>query len=305
MSLLLSILLNDILPAFVLAGAGFLLARHLAVDVRALSRVSFNAMAPCLVFHLIVTTGVGPGEAWRMTAFTVALVLGIGLLARISAWPFRLDRQMLSAYLIVVMFSNAGNYGLSVILFAFGRDVLARAAIYFVVSAVMMYTLGVFIASSGRRSAWQALGGVARVPAVYAVVAALVVVAAGITLPPPILRPVELMSDAAIPVMLLVLGMQLERGAWPDRPGLVAMAACLTLVVSPLLGYVLALVLGLGGASRQAALVQSAMPSAVITTIIALEFDVAPAFVTAAVVVTTVLSPVTVTLVIAFLQAGG
>jgi predicted permease len=168
MSLLLSILLNDIFPILVVATTGFVLARRLRVDVKMLSRVTFNALAPCLVFHLIVTSSVTSGEAWRLAIFTVGLVLSMGLLARLVAWPFGLDRQMLAAFLIVVMFSNAGNYGLSVILFAFGRDVLARAAIYFVVSAVMMYTLGVFIASSGHRSVWQALAGVARVPAVYA-----------------------------------------------------------------------------------------------------------------------------------------
>jgi predicted permease len=46
------------------------------------------------------------------------------------------------------------------------------------------------------------------------------------------------------------------------------------------------------------------MPSAVITTILALEFDVAPTFVTAVVVVTTAVSPLTVALLIALLQSG-
>jgi predicted permease len=304
-ALLLSILLNDILPTFVLGAAGFALARVLKVDVKMLSRVSFNALAPCLVFHLIVTAQIGPDETWRMGAFTVALVLGVGLLGRLAAVPFRLDRQTLSAFLIVVMFSNAGNYGLSVILFAFGREALARAAIYFVVSAVMMYTFGVFMASAGRRSARDAFCGVLRVPTVYAVLAAGVVVAAGVTLPLPVMRPIQLLSDAAIPIMMLVLGMQLERGAWPERPVLVGVAALLTLVAAPALGFVLASALGLTGPARQAALVESAMPSAVITTIIALEFDVKPAFVTATVVLTTIVSPITVALLIAFLKSGG
>ncbi len=305
MALLLSILLNDILPTFLLGAVGFGLARLFQVDVKMLARVSFNALAPCLVFTLIVTAQIGPDETWRMAGFTVALILGIGLLARLVAMPFRLDRQMLSAFLIVVMFSNAGNYGLPVILFAFGRETLARAVIYFVVSAAMMYTLGVFIASAGRRSIWAALGGVLKVPTVYAVVAAGLVVASGVTVPLPVMRPVQLLSDSAIPMMLLVLGMQLERGSWPERPSLVATAALLTLVVSPLVGFGLAQVLGLSGPARVAALAQSAMPSAVITTIIALEFDVAPAFVTATVVVTTAISPVTVALLIAFLKQGG
>jgi predicted permease len=44
------------------------------------------------------------------------------------------------------------------------------------------------------------------------------------------------------------------------------------------------------------------MPVAVVTTILALEFDVAPAFVTSVVFASTVLSPLTLTPLIAYLQ---
>jgi len=44
------------------------------------------------------------------------------------------------------------------------------------------------------------------------------------------------------------------------------------------------------------------MPTAVITTILALEFNVLPNFVTSVVCVTTLLSPLTLTLLIAYLQ---
>ena len=304
MNLLLAILADDILPIFVVASVGFLLARRLHVDVKTLSRVTFNALAPCLVFNLLVTSQVSASEFGRIVAFTILLVAAVGTVARLVAIPFRLDRPALAAFLIVVMFSNAGNYGLSVVLFAFGRDVVARAAVYFVTSALLMYTFGSVLASSGRVGVKAALHGLLRVPALWGLVAAAVVIWTGVTLPTAIARPVELLSAAAIPSMLLVLGMQFEKGAWPERPGLVAAAAVLALVVSPLLGFLLARLLGLQGIARQAVIVESAMPSAVITTILALEFDVAPRFVTSVVVVTTLVSPVTVSLLIALLQSG-
>ena len=58
MDLLLTILLDDLLPIFVVASVGFLLARRLHVEVTSLSRVTFNALAPCLVFSLLVTSQV-------------------------------------------------------------------------------------------------------------------------------------------------------------------------------------------------------------------------------------------------------
>jgi predicted permease len=302
MPLLVTIFVNDVLPIFVVAAAGFALARYLGADVRTLSRVTFNALSPCLVFDLIVSSSLTAGDVARMTALGLFTVLGIGLVARLVTLALRLDRALACGFLIVVMFSNSGNYGLPVVLFAFGEPALAQASIYFVVNAVLTYTLGVFIASAGRRSALDAMAGVLRVPAVYGVVAAAVVMAAGVQLPLAVMRPIELLSGAALAVMILVLGMQLERGGVPARPGLVVAAVALSLVVTPLLALAASHLLGLHGAARQAAIVQSGMPSAVLTTILALEFDVEPAFVTACVTASTLVSPVTVTLLIAALQ---
>jgi len=301
-TLLLSIFANDVLPIFLVASVGFLLARYLHVDVKTLSRLAFNALAPCLVFNLLITSRISPDEFGRMALFTVCVVLGIGLIGWLITRPLRLDGAMTSAFLIVVMFSNGGNYGLSVNNFAFGKEALARATIYFVTSTVLMYTVGVFLASSGRKNIREALAGVLKIPAVYGVVAAAIVMITKITLPTPVMRPIELLSGAALPVMMLVLGMQLERAAIPERPLLVVMATVLTLVVTPLLALGLVQVLGLSGAARQAAMIEASMPAAVVTTILALEYEIAPAFVTGTVFLSTLLSPFTVTLLIAFLK---
>jgi predicted permease len=301
-ALLLSIFASDVLPIFIVAGVGFTVARVLKADVRTLSRVTFNALSPCLVFHLLVTSSLSVSDFGRMTALAFMVIVGIGLVARLVALPLCLDRAMTSAFLIVVMFSNSGNYGLPVISFAFGRDALAHASVYFVANAVATYTLGVFLASAGRRSVGQAAKGVLRVPAVWGVVAAGLVIGLGVQLPPALMRPVELLSGAALPTMILVLGMQLERSAWPERPGLVVLAGVLSLVVTPLIAVGASHLLGLTGVARQAAIVQSGMPSAVLTTILALEFEVAPSFVTACVMLSTLASPITVTLLIAALQ---
>ena len=61
-------------------------------------------------------------------------------------------------------------------------------------------------------------------------------------------------------------------------------------------------ILQLSGAARQAAVTEASMPTAVITTALATEYDVEPAFVTSTVVLTTLLSPITLTLLIALLR---
>jgi len=301
-TLLLSIFANDVLPVFLVAFVGFLLARLLHADVKTLSRITFNALVPCLVFSLIVTTRISVQEFGQMALFTVCLILGIGLIGWLMTLPLRLDRAMLSAFLIVVMFSNGGNYGLSVNLFAFGQEALARATIYYVTSTILMYTLGVFLANRGHSSVRQAWVGVFKIPAVYGVLAAVIVLLTRTTVPSVVMRPVQLLGNAALPCMILVLGMQMERTTRLERPGLVGLATFLSLIATPLLAFGLVSVLGMTGMVRKAALIESSMPAAVVTTILALEYQVAPGFITGTVFVSTLLSPITVTIVLSLLK---
>ena len=302
MTLLLSIFADDILPILLVASVGFLLARYLRVDVKALSRVTLYALTPCLAFNILVTSKISAAELGRVALLAVCTVLGIGLITWLVTLPLRLDRAMASACLIVVMFANGGNYGLPLTLFAFGPEALAYATVYFVTSVAMTYTIGIFLASSGQRSLSDALTSVFKMPVVYAVAIALVVILTGTTLPLPVMRPIQLLSNAAIPAMLLILGMQLERAVKPERPWLVGLTTALRLVVSMALGFALAPILGLSGVARQAGVLQAAMPTAVITTILALEYKLDSSFVTGVVFLSTLLSPFTLALLIAFLN---
>jgi malate permease and related proteins len=300
--LLLGIFASDILPIFVIAGIGFVLARHLQVQVQTLSRVTFHALAPALVFNILTTSTLSGLEFGRMAAFYVLVTAASLVMARLAAIPLRLDRASQSAFLLVVVCSNSGNYGLPVALLAFGREALTFASVYFVSSAIFSYTGGVLLAASGRRSFAQALGGVLRVPAVYGAIAAAITLWLGLRVPDAIARPMALLSDAALPMMVLVLGMQLERATWPKRPDMVIVASLLSLVAAPLAAFGVAHLLDLQGPALQAGVLQASMPAAVITTILALEFDLEPSFVTSVVCITTLVSPVTLTLLIAYLQ---
>ena len=103
--------------------------------------------------------------------------------------------------------------------------------------------------------------------------------------------------------MLILLGMQLTNVRWNGLTRALSLAAGMRLVVSPLLALGLAYAFGLSGPLYQASVLQSAMPSAVMTTMLATEFDTEPTFVTTVVTVTTLLSPLTVTPILAILGA--
>jgi len=247
-------------------------------------------------------TSVATGREFGLMVLLAMLVMAaMALVGAVASFALRLNRTETSAFLLVLMFSNGGNYGLPVVSFAFGEQALSYGTVFFLTGSVMTSTVGAFLAAAGRRSLRAALMSVLRMPALYGILAAVLALSTGITTPAPLMRPITMLSDAALPLMILVLGMQLERAVVPARPALVVLAVSLSLVLAPLIALGLTSLFDVTGPARQAVVVLASMPVAVATTILALEFDTSPEFVTGAVFLSTLLSPLTLTPLIAYL----
>src|SRR5688500_15892670 len=246
-----------------IAGAGFALARWLNASATTLTHVVFYALLPCFAFRLLISTIATGRQFAQMIVLAVLVMIAMAAVGAVMATALRLSRTEASAFLLVVMFSNGGNYGLPVVSFAFGEEALSYGTVFFLTGSVLTNTVGAFLAAAGRRSLRTAVASVLRIPAIYGIAAALVVLATGISMPTPLLRPITMLSDAALPIMILVLGMQLERARPSTRPGLVAIAVCVSLVAAPLIALGLTSLLNVSGSARQAVVVLSSMPVAV------------------------------------------
>ena len=301
MTNLVALFLDNLLPIFLAAFTGFLLAKWLNLDPRTLSQVVFFIFSPCLVFRLLTGSELDASDLVRMIGFAALVILIIGVITWVVGKFLRLERRTMMALLLTAMFMNAGNFGLSVNLFAFGNDGLAQASLYFVTSGILSYTIGVLIASMGTLSFREALIDLRKIPTVYAVFLGVLFMVFDWKLPGPVDKTVNLLASAAIPAMLVLLGMQFQRAEWRQNRLPLALSNILRLVIGPLLALSLSPLIGLHGVAFQAGVLESAMPTAVFTTILATQYDLEPSFVTTAVFTSTILSPLTLTPLLAFL----
>jgi hypothetical protein len=297
-----TIFVADLLPILLIAGAGYLLARRGGVDVRTLSNVAFYILLPCLIFHMLVTSTLTGREVGQMALAAALITAAMAVVGAVAARLLGLARVESSAFLLVVMFSNGGNYGLPLVSFAFGPVALQFATVFFLTGAVLTFTIGGLLAAAGRRPAIDALRDVLKMPMVYAAVAALIVLSLGITISPILLRPVSLLRDAALPTMILILGMQVQRAVVPRRPVVSLTAVMVSLMIAPFVAIGVATALGITGEARQAVVILSSMPVAVSTTILAIQYDIDPEMVTSSVFLSTILSPLTLVPLIAWLS---
>jgi predicted permease len=292
---------NNILPIFFTAGAGYILGKIIEIDPRTISRVVFYIFSPCLVFIMLTKNELEQNAIFQMVGIATSSVIIIGLITFLVTKALRFKRKLIAGVMLTTMFTNAGNFGLALNDYAYGKEALAYASIYFVCSATMMYTIGVMVASMGKAPLKQAFLGLFRLPTLYALIIALLFKWMAWELPIAVQRPVELLSQAAIPTMLVLLGLQLQRAEWGAKGIALGVANIIRLIVSPIVAYGVSIPLALHGPALQAGITEASMPSAVMTTVLATEYDAEPEFVTTVVTTTTLLSPLTLTPLLALL----
>jgi malate permease and related proteins len=297
-----TVLLNVVLPVFLVAGVAALAHHRLRFDVQTLSRAVFYLFAPALVFDALVNSDVSGAELGQIAAVLILSTAVLWLLGVLAARLLRLEGPTQAAFLNAILLMNAGNFGLSVNLFAFGEPGLARATLFFTVSAVLSASLGVYISASGRASAATALRQVATVPMVYATAIGLVFNLAGWAVPEPLGKAIHLLGQASVPVMLAVLGAKLaitlRSGVQALNLPALGVVTITRLALAPAIAWAIAWLIGLNGLARDVTVVQSAMPTAVITTILATEYDADGSFAALCALVTTLASLLSLTLLL-------
>lgn len=263
-------LLDVLLPVFVVLAAGVVLGRTLRLEIGPLNRLGLYGAVPALVFTSLATTELAAASVGVLVAGQLLFLLTMGgaaaLLSRLLEGPQR------RGFVATSLFGNSGNMMLPLALFAFGEAGLGRALVLFVLSSVVLFSCGPLVLAPSRGLRELPLGGVLRLPVLWAALLGLACNALGVLPPTGVMRGLDLLGDAAIPVVLLVLGLQIG-GTGMLRPSpMTLFAAAFKLVGGPLLGFACAWLVGARGLDLAVLVLLAAMPPAVNTFMLSLEF---------------------------------
>lgn len=311
---LLSIFATAILPIVAVSAVGFALGRYEDVEVDALNTVTVYVLAPALVVHSLTTSTVTGGTILRVVVAVVAFTLAMLAVAEVVGRTFGQTEPLLGAFVLVAIFANTGNYGIPLADFVFGAQGRSLAVLVTALQVVLLYTLGVYIAARGADSdPMSDMKQVFGVPLIYAVVVSLAVRWLGVAPPADstLMQTLEILGNASIPIMLLILGIQLSNVDMGGTLRPVGVASGLKLVLAPVVALGAVLLMGFEDPTvARVVVLLLATPTGVTPIILVGAFSserngFAPGeFVSATVLVTTVLSVLTVTVLVAVLQSG-
>ncbi|MEM6634639.1 MAG: AEC family transporter [Pseudomonadota bacterium] len=248
-------------PVFVVVGIGFFLEwRGMGFHAESLSRLAMLLGTPALVFSSLTGTALPDDSLARIVAIAVSAVLVGGGIAFLILTAFRLPR---TTFLAPLSLPNAGNAGLPIVFFAFADDGLAIGAAYFFTIALVQYTV-VPALVSGELDLKKLL----REPLIWSIVAVLLFRISDVAPPGIVMDTTELLGAMMIPVMLILLGGALARLRVRDI-GTSAALAFLRLAIGLSAGLSLLWLFDLSGVEAGAIFLLTAMPSALVTYVIA------------------------------------
>ncbi len=298
-----TILLNVILPVFLVGGCGYLVGRAAKAEPVVLTRVIFYLLGPALIFRSIYTSTVTLANALEIAGY-VLIVQGVmfaisRLVGRLRRW----DDDTQAAGSLTMLFANCANYGLPVMLFAFGEQGFAFGIIYVLISGMSQAILGIGVASWRKGASWKrAVTQILRVPYIYAFLLAILLRTTSVKLPVSLFRTVDLLAEAAIPGQLLMLGLQLSRVRFHHFGLDPLLLSVLKLTIPPFLGWAVTSLMGIGGLLQAVLIAEASMPSAVNSLILATHFRRKPELAAATVFISTLLSLGTITLLLTILR---
>lgn len=204
------ILLNNVFPAviplFAIILLGYLIGRKTDYDLKFSVDVTMYFTLPTLIFSALVHKWDTPFLAKEFLVTGLGtLVIIMGTAGLVAVYLKITNRGDLKILYPTVMFINAGNLALSLDYFAFGYEGFLRGVLFQVVNTSLMYSLGVYLV--GRHLSFRTIF---KAPFIYAAIAGTLIWAFHIPLPEFVLKGVEFLGNAALPVLVLMLGYSLK-----------------------------------------------------------------------------------------------
>lgn len=282
-----------LLPVFAIFLLGYAGQKKFRLDLKGISTISMYLMSPFLVFRTFYQTEFH-ADYFYMILFSLLMCFSIIAVIYIIAILKKYSQEETCGMILASAFMNSGNYGIPVVLMLFGETGVDYAIVLMVNQSLLVSTIGIYIAAKGSpegNGAKTALQSVFRMPMLYGAVLGVLFQMLNISLSAPVYAMVDLIAGAAIPTIMILLGMQLANISVQQlEKRKVSLSLSLKLAISPLLAYGITLFLPVDPLLKQIMIIIAAMPTAANTTMLALQYNTRPEFVSSATFLSTLLS---------------
>ena len=287
-------LIDVIVPVFFVIGIGYYLGKkNPDINTDFITTFAGNVGTPAMIFYTITTTGVTLSVFTEYFIYALVIIGGFSLVGIL--FLLLLKKDFISE-LPPLILPNTGNMGIPICLFAYGTAGLGVASSIASVIILLHFTLGVLLA----KKSFSLKILVKNMP-IYAIIISVIFLYFEWDVPGYLENTTFLLTYATIFLVLMSLGIALTRlkvVSWTHA----SILGGVRVIIGPLIGFGLIKFLNLEGFAAGVLLIQSCMPSAVLTYLVGSMYSEKKVVdsVASVIVTSTIMSFVTIPIVVYF-----
>jgi predicted permease len=287
-------LIDVIAPVFFVIGIGYYLGRkNPEINTDFITTFAGNVGTPAMIFYTITTTGVTLSVFTEYFIYALIIIGGFSLVGIVFLLLLKKD---FVSELPPLILPNTGNMGIPICLFAYGTAGLGVASAIASVIILLHFTLGVLLAK--KSFSFKIL--IKNMP-IYGIIVSVIFLYFEWDVPGYLENTTFLLTYATIFLVLMSLGIALSRlkvVSWTHA----SILGAVRVIIGPLIGFGLIKFLNLNGFAAGVLLIQSCMPSAVLTYLVGSMYSERKVVdsVASVIVTSTVMSFITIPFVVYF-----
>ena len=301
--------MNDIeitiLSIIIMIGLGYFLKRIDFLsekDIDPFNKIVMYILLPCMIFHALYSADLSLISKLGILPFIILISsFATGLVSYFILRQLKLDDITLWSVLVTVMIANTAFMGYPVTLGIFGQEGFLRAIFCDIATLCIFLILSFVLIMKFGGTVKTAVKKITFFPPLWAVILGLGFNFVNIPIGPVIDNTVNYLGQGAIPLIMIALGLSIDFSAIRRSKSMIVFTSIMKLAFFPFVAFVAASQLGLIDLQFKISIVEAAMPSGMMSLLLAITYKLDYELTSDCILINTVISLITLPAIIMLL----
>lgn len=271
-------------------------------DIDPLNKIVMYILMPCMIFSALYSADMSLLPTLGILPFVILTAsIGSGVIAYIILKRLHYDDKKIWSVLVTVMIANTAFMGYPVNLGVYGHPGFLRAIFCDLATICMFLLLSFVLVLKFGGTVKRAFREILLFPPLWAVVLGISFNLLNIPIGPVLDKTVNYLADGAIPLIMISLGLSIELGGLARSKAMVIFTSIIKLGVFPLIALIVVSLLGLTGLQHDVGIIEAAMPSGMLSLLLAITYKLDYELTSDCILINTVISLITLPIIMTFL----
>lgn len=271
-------------------------------DIDPLNKIVMYILMPCMIFSALYSADMSLLPTLGILPFVILTAsIGSGVISYIVLKRLHYDDKKIWSVLVTVMIANTAFMGYPVNLGVYGHPGFLRAIFCDLATTCMFLLLSFVLVLKFGGTVKRAFREILLFPPLWAVVLGISFNLLNIPIGPVLDKTVNYLADGAIPLIMISLGLSIELGGLARSKAMVIFTSIVKLGVFPLIALIVVSLLGLTGLQHDVGIIEAAMPSGMLSLLLAITYKLDYELTSDCILINTVISLITLPIIMTLL----